>query len=75
MGYTSKTPEERALEHRDAVWNKRGKLFNKFAHEYFNGLTKKYQSLNPIETLEEALEKEQYIAEKFRANGCGVWWN
>lgn len=49
LGYSSKQPEIRALEHRDAARNNRGRLYSTIAHRYYDGLRpRKFKHLNPF---------------------------
>ena len=77
VGYTSKLPHDRALEHQHAKRKTNGHpLFSRMAHRYFDGLRhRKYQHLNPVETQEEAKALEKATAERLRHRGFGVWWN
>ena len=76
VGYSSKQPEVRALEHRDAARNNRGRLYSTIAHRYYNGLRpRKFKHLNPFQSQEEAMEAEEQLALRLRRKGFGVWWN
>ena len=75
VGYTSRSPEERAEQHRNAALNKNGKrLFNTYAHNYFDELRpSKFRNINPFDTVDEAKAAEKQLAEKLRKKGFGVW--
>jgi len=75
VGSSSRSPEERAEQHRDAAVNKNGKrLFNIYAHSYFNGLRpSKYRNVPPFEKRKDAEKAERDLAEKLRKKGFGVW--
>jgi len=76
VGSSSKLPEIRAEEHRTAKRNKRGKLYNKFAHEYYDGLRpSKYKKLNPISSRKIAEKTEFELANRLRKRGYAVWCN
>jgi hypothetical protein len=74
LGSTGKTPEVRAEEHRTSARNKRGRLYNPIAMNYFDGLRpSKYKRHNPISSQKKAVKKEMDLAEKLRQAGYGVW--
>lgn len=75
VGSSSLSPEERAEQHRDAAVNNKGKrLFNIYAHSYFNGLIhSKYRNVLPFEKRKDAEKAERDLAEKLRKKGFGVW--
>ena len=67
VGYTSKKDlKERALQHKNAARNKKGRLFSPIAHKYYNGLTKKFSSLKPIRFKKQALKMEENVYGKSR---------
>jgi len=75
VGSSSLSPEERAEQHRDAAVNKKGnRLYNTFAHTYFDGLRpSKYRNIQPFAIMDDAKAAEKELAEKLRKKGFGVW--
>ncbi len=74
VGYTSKTPEDRFQEHLSGARNRRGRLYSPVVRDYGKYLQpRKYERYNPMDTKEEAMEKERDLAEKHRRNGYTVW--
>ena len=77
VGYTSKSPKIRSLQHRDATRKQDGSpLFSRIAHRFYDGLRpRKYQHLPPLDSVEAALEAEQNLTLRLRRRGFGVWSN
>ena len=75
VGSTSLSPKERAEQHRTAYRNPAGKkLFNTYAHEYYDGLRpRQYDRFNPDSTRKEAEQIEAELAVKLRKRGFGIW--
>ncbi len=71
VGQTAKSPAARFRQHQ-----KGGRLSNSFVRKYGRRLLPKlYRKYNPIPTRKDALELEEYLSEKLRAEGYGVWTN
>lgn len=67
VGMTGLTPEERFAQH------KRGYKSGRYAHEYGEKLLPHlYDRYNPM-TFDEAVEREQWLAVRLRAQGFAVW--
>lgn len=77
IGYTSKSPDIRSEQHRDAARKPDGSpLFSRIAHRFHDGLRhRKYQHLPPLDTVEEALDAEKNLTLRLRRRGFGVWSN
>jgi len=76
VGYTSKSPEKRFLEHMRGACNRKGPLYSKVVYKYGVRLRPKlYEKYNPIGTQKEALETEVRLAETLRKKGYTVWQN
>jgi hypothetical protein len=76
VGYSSKTPEQRFLEHTTGARNKRGRLYNKYAKNYGIRLKPRlYKSHNPILSKKKAEAMEVEKARRLRKRGYGVWQN
>jgi predicted GIY-YIG superfamily endonuclease len=75
VGYSSKTPEERYRQHVTGAISKKGhSLANKYVQRYHEGLRpRQYSRYNPIDTVEEAKEVEESLAQKLRKKGYAVW--
>ncbi|RLB60694.1 MAG: ribose-5-phosphate isomerase [Deltaproteobacteria bacterium] len=70
VGHTAKTPEERFAQH------SAGKRSSSFVKQHGIRLKPKlYERYQPSATRKEAEAKEQWLAEKIRSRGYGVWWN
>ena len=70
VGQSSHNPETRFKQH------KKGYKANSFAKRYGCRLEPRiYSRFNPIPTRKEAEKIEQWIAEKLREKGHGVWSN
>jgi hypothetical protein len=70
VGQTAKTPEDRFSQHLA------GNRANRYVRDHGQKLKPKlYERHNPLPTRTEAEEKEQWLAERLRAKGYGVWWN
>lgn len=70
VGQSAHMPEVRFQKH------KQGYKANNFVKKYGVCLRhRKYKKYNPIKTRKEALKTEQYLAEKLRRKGHGVWSN
>ena len=77
VGMTSKTPQERFLQHRQGAKSKRG-------HNIASSLVKKYGTylrsslyghLPRYQSREEALKMEQQLTVELRRKGFAVWSN
>jgi hypothetical protein len=76
VGYSSKTPQERFLEHKNGIRNRRGPLYSKIVLKYGIRLRPRlYERYNPIKTKEEAMVKEKELTAKYRKRGYTVWSN
>ncbi|MDA8695400.1 ribose-5-phosphate isomerase [Flavobacteriales bacterium] len=77
VGYTSKSPEVRSLQHRDAIRKQDGSpLFSRIVHKYYDGLRpRKFQHLPSLDSIEDALEAEKNLTLRLRKRGFGVWSN
>ena len=76
VGYTSRTPEERFRQHIDGARNTRGPLFSRIVYKYGVRLRPRlYQRYNPIDTKEEAEQKEKDLTVRYRKRGYTVWSN
>ena len=71
VGQTAKSPRARFKQHIEG-----GKLSNRYVRKYGRRLCPEfYRKYNPIPSRKDALELEKYLAERLRAEGCGVWVN
>ncbi|MDX1684572.1 MAG: hypothetical protein R3275_05000 [Saprospiraceae bacterium] len=78
VGYTSKLPERRYIQHLAAGRSKKGhNLSSRVVFKYGiypNGLRPQfYESHNPISTKRKAIEMEEALARKLRIQGHCVW--
>jgi hypothetical protein len=70
VGQTARTPEERLRQHL------LGECSNAFVKRYGKELKPRlYEKHNTVATRTEAEAKEQWLAERLRFKGYGVWWN
>lgn len=76
VGMTSKTPEQRFLEHTDGLRTKKGfPLFSRKVKKFGIRLKPRlYKSHNPM-TEKDAVEFEIEKARRLRKRGYGVWQN
>lgn len=76
VGMTSKTPEQRFLEHTNGLRTKKGfPLFSRKVKKYGIRLKPRlYKSHNPM-TASDAVEFEVEKARRLRKRGYGVWQN
>jgi hypothetical protein len=78
VGMTSKTPQERFIQHRTGYINKKGhKLSANIVHKYGMYLRPSLYShlnLKPM-TRQEALTMEEKLAWDLRRQGYAVWFN
>ena len=78
VGMTSKTPQERFLQHKSGYINKKGhKLSSNIVQKYGSYLRPGlYNHLHGIPmTQEEALKMEEKLALELRRKGYAVWFN
>ena len=70
VGQSAKSPEVRFKQH------KNGYKANRYAKKYGLKLVPQlYEKYNPIPTRKDAEELEEYVAQKLRKQGFGVWYN
>lgn len=70
VGQTCRHPKIRFEQHKD------GYKSNHFVKKYgIKLIPRKYKKYNPINTRKEAERIEQFLAEKLRKKGYGVWSN
>jgi hypothetical protein len=76
VGQTSKTPQERFLQHRSGYRNAKGhKLSSEIVRKYGRYLRPSlYQDIGPLRRAE-ALEVEKGLALELRRKGYAVWFN
>jgi hypothetical protein len=70
VGQTAKTPEERFAQHLTGI--RSGRFVKQFGLRL---KPKLYEKHNSMASREEAEAKEQWLAERLRKKGYGVWWN
>ncbi len=77
VGMTSKTPQERFLQHRTGFRNKKGyNLSAKIVWKYGRYLRPNlYNHIDPIATKAEALKQEKKLALELRRKKYAVWFN
>ncbi|MFS4415250.1 GIY-YIG nuclease family protein [Maribacter sp. 2307ULW6-5] len=77
VGMTSKTPQERFLEHKSGHRNKKGhRLSSSIVRGYGQYLRGSlYQHLAPVATRAEALRLEKALALELRRKRHAVWFN
>jgi predicted GIY-YIG superfamily endonuclease len=78
VGMTSKTPQERFLQHKSGYINKKGhKLSSNIVQKYGTYLRPSlYNHLHGVSmTQEEALRMEEKLALELRRKGYAVWFN
>ena len=80
VGYTSKSPPRRYMQHLAGGQSKKGhNIFSKVVFEYGiypNGLRPElYAHLNPIRSKAKALIAEKFLANQLRSAGHCVWQN
>ncbi len=75
VGQTSKTPQERFVQHKSGYRNAKGqRLSSPIVENYGLYLRPSlYQDIGPL-SREEALEVEKGLALELRRNGYAVWW-
>ena len=70
VGQSARSPEVRFKQH------KNGYKANRYAKKYGLKLVPQlYEKYNPIPSRKDAEELEEYIAQKLRKQGFGVWYN
>ena len=70
VGQSAKAPMLRFKQH------KKGYKSNTFARRFGVKLAPKfYEKYNPIPTRKDAKELEEYVANKLRKEGYGIWFN
>lgn len=77
VGMTSKTPQERFLQHRRGTLSKKGfNLAASIVKKYGAYLRPSlYNHIGPIKTRTDALKKEEQLALDLRRKGYAVWYN
>ncbi len=77
VGMTSKTPQERFLQHRTSALSKKGyKISSSIVEKYGAYLRSSlYGHLPPYKTREEALKMEKQLTLELRRKGYAVWSN
>ncbi|RAJ17864.1 ribose-5-phosphate isomerase [Olleya aquimaris] len=77
VGMTSKTPQERFLQHKTGYRNKKGyKLSSNIVQKYGSYLRPSlYNHIDPITTRAEALKMEEALALELRRKRYAVWFN
>ncbi len=75
VGSTSHPPEVRAAKHRDAAAKKNGqKIYNSFAHSYYDGLRpSQYEKITAFSDRKSAEAAEEALALHLRKKGFAVW--
>ena len=70
MGQSARAPMLRFKQHKEAYKS------NRFARRFGLKLVPKfYEKYNPIPTRKDAEDLEQYLANKLKKEGYGVWFN
>jgi predicted GIY-YIG superfamily endonuclease len=77
VGMTSKTPEERFVQHKTGYINKKGhKLSSNIVEKYGRYLRPSlFNHLNPMKTRAEAMAMEEQLALELRREKYAVWFN
>ncbi|MEM6525767.1 MAG: ribose-5-phosphate isomerase [Bacteroidota bacterium] len=77
VGMTSKTPQERFLQHKRGFRNKKGyKLSSNIVHKYGMYLRPNlYNHIEPLSTRLAALKMEEQLALELRRKRYAVWYN
>jgi len=77
VGITSKTPQERFLQHKTGYRNKKGhKLSSNIVQKYGLYLRPSlYNHIDPLLTREDALKVEEGLALELRRKKYAVWYN
>lgn len=76
VGMTSKTPEQRFLQHRTGFVNKKGyNLSSSIVKKYGMYLRPSLYNHLPLMTKSEALKMEEKLALKLRRERYAVWFN
>ena len=77
VGSTSKTPQQRFLQHKEGRRNKKGqKLYSTIVRKYGMYLRPSlYEHLAPARTKTEALKLERQLAIELRLKRYAVWFN
>jgi len=83
IGYTSKDPEERYLEHKNRIpkkklskYGKKVRNWNPYAAKFGERLDrKKYLFKKTFKSIDEAKRAEKNFANYYRKKGYGVWSN
>ena len=77
VGMTSKSPQERFLQHKKGTLSKKGyNLASKMVKKYGSYLRPSlYNHLKPVKTRAQALELEKQLALELRRKRYAVWYN
>ncbi|WP_417855958.1 ribose-5-phosphate isomerase [Xanthomarina gelatinilytica] len=77
VGMTSKSPKERFEQHKTGYRNRKGyKLSSTIVQKYGSYLRPSlYNHIDPINSREEALKKEEQLALELRRQRYAVWFN